>query len=192
MFSATLPVVDRLKPFLYGIVGLVFVFLVYKAYFSDGSTPPAPVPEAPASSGTMTASSSSSLNLIVRVSPLLRKEKTETSRSYLSPDKSPSPFPYELYTSDELIRGKAAVLFFASPDDPFSVEHHGLVTDLFNTAQLKVAVYRVDFATATGTKLAFGVIVPDTFVVLDANSERSGSFLHPTDTELRTLLTSPR
>jgi hypothetical protein len=100
--------------------------------------------------------------------------------------------PYDFYTSAESIRGKKAVLFFVSADDPFSLDHHTFITDLYHSGLLSVPVYRVDFETATGTKLAFGVVVSDTFVLLDETGQRTESVIHPSDTELRSLLTSSR
>ncbi len=134
-------------------------------------------------------SSSSSLNLIVRVSPHLNKlssasgSDTEISRNSL----------YRPYTSEEDLRGERTILFFADDDDPFSSDHDEMLRDAAAENRLSVIVYRVDFKTAGNVKLQYGVIIPDTFILLDVSGNRVKSIIHPSDTELQTLLkTSPR
>ena len=133
------------------------------------------------------SSSASSLNLIVRVSPLLRKQGMPPPSGQVS--SSPS-VPYDFYTSPEQTRGKSVVLFFVDAEDPFSLSHDALITTLSASAQLKIPTYRVDFSTAMGMKITYGVVVPDTFVFVDANGVRQQSLIHPRDDELKIFLTS--
>ncbi len=132
-------------------------------------------------------SSVSSLNLIVRVSSLLTKmPKSVSGAGALS--SSQRGGAYTAYESKELMRGRSAVLFFARFSDPFSDAHDLLIRSLVADGQLAHPVYRIDFATATGAKIEYGVVVPDTFVVIDAAGMRSKPLIHPTDEELRAVL----
>ncbi len=68
--------------------------------------------------------------------------------------------------------------------------HHVLISEAVLNDQIRIPTYRVDFSTASSLKIRYGVIVPDTFVLLGAHGEKLQSILHPSDTELRQLLVS--
>ena len=134
------------------------------------------------------SSFSSSLNLIVRVSPLLRRQQTPAVGSSATP--SSAAVPYDFYTSADQLSGRSVVLFFVDVDDPFSIAHDAFISTLSVAGLLKVPVYRIDFATASGRRVALGVVVSDTFVLLDAKGQRVSSLIHPRNDELKVLLTS--
>lgn len=82
------------------------------------------------------------------------------------------------------------MLFFAADNDPFSLAHETVLRDLDVTRQLQIVTYRVDVDAYPGLKLRYGVIVPDTFVLLDASAERVQSWIHPNENDLRALLSA--
>lgn len=82
------------------------------------------------------------------------------------------------------------VLFFAKAQDPFSAAHHALLTALSASGKLTVPTYRIDFDSATGSRLGYGVFASDTFVTLGGSGQRLSIAIHPTDDEVRSLLTS--
>lgn len=91
--------------------------------------------------------------------------------------------------SDKLIgRGKSSVLFFFKADDPFSIRSDAAIRNVYGTGGAVVTTYRLDFPSSTGARLKYGVLVEDTFVLLDAQGERVASFIHPTDEEIRIIL----
>ena len=95
---------------------------------------------------------------------------------------------YQPY-SDKLIgRGKSSVLFFYRETDPFSVRSDAVIRSVYGTGGAVVSTYRLDFSTSTGARLKYGVLVEDTFVLLDAQGERVAGFIHPTDEEVRIIL----
>lgn len=91
--------------------------------------------------------------------------------------------------SDKLIgRGKNSVLFFAHPSDPFSVKNDAIIRSVYGTGAAIVSTYRLDFPTATGARLKYGVLTADTFVLLDASGVRIATFIHPSADEIRIIL----
>ncbi len=133
----------------------------------------------------------SSLNLIVRVSPRLGVEKKELS-SASAPSAAPTPKNdtlYREYEPDISLGAQGSILFFAQADDPFSLAHEEIILAYAVKKELRLPVFRVDFLNKQ-MKLTYGVIVPDTFIVLDAVGQRVQSIIHPSTAELRALLTS--
>ncbi len=181
---------QRLTLLSIGGIGLIAIFLLFKTLFSVPSSienPPQTEQVGISSSG---AAMASSLNLIVRVSPRLTQSKQDTSSSVSrSEPAAKNDTLYQPYTSSVLLKGKSTLLFFAQTDDPFSLSHEEMILSLAIAKKLTTPVFRVDFAN-TSMKLEYGVIVPDTFVLLDAMGERLESIIHPSSVELRTLLTS--
>lgn len=98
------------------------------------------------------------------------------------------PLLYKDYDPRLVMSGSASVLFFADKNDPFSTKHDALIRTLSLSGSLKLPVYRIEFATSTGARITYGVIVPDTFVVLDAKKARTSSLIHPADAELSAVL----
>ncbi len=133
----------------------------------------------------------SSLNLIVRVSPRLGVEKKELASSSAAVSES-APKNDTLYRPHEpnIVFGEhGSILFFAQTDDPFSLAHEEIILAYAVKKELRLPVFRVDFLNKQ-MKLAYGVIVPDTFIIVDAMGQRLRSIIHPSTTELRTLLIS--
>lgn len=96
-----------------------------------------------------------------------------------------------IYTdySDRLIgRGQSSVLFFFKPSDPFSVRSEAVIQSVYGTGAAVVTTYRLHYPTATGARLKYGVLVEDTFVLLDAQGQRVSNFIHPTPDEIRIIL----
>lgn len=97
--------------------------------------------------------------------------------------------PYASYEPRILQLRQPMVLFFSKATDPFSLQHDMMLQSLAAAHTLRIAAYRVDFDSGTGARLAFGVVVPDTFVFLDARGQRTSLLIHPTPDEVRALLT---
>ncbi len=96
-----------------------------------------------------------------------------------------------IYTeySDRLVgHGKSSVLFFFKASDPFSVRNDAIIKNVYATGAAVVTTYRVDFPTATGARLKYGVLVEDTLVLLDAAGEPVASFIHPSRDEIHIIL----
>ncbi len=98
---------------------------------------------------------------------------------------------YASYEPRVLRLRKPIVLFFAKASDLFSLQHDMQIQSLAAAHTLRLSVYLVDFDTGTGARLAFGVVVPDTFVLLDAQGQRTSLLIHPTPHELHALLSTP-
>lgn len=181
---------QRLTLLLLGAIGLIAIFLLFKTLFSVPSSIENPPQTEQVDISSSGAAMNSSLNLIVRVSPRLTQNKQEVSSSAAeSKPLERNDTLYQPYTSGVALRGQSALLFFMQADDPFSLSHEEMILSLAISKKLKTPVFRVDFEN-TSMKLEYGVIVPDTFVLLDAMGERQESIIHPGTAELRALLTS--
>jgi hypothetical protein len=90
--------------------------------------------------------------------------------------------------SDDIDLQQGAILFFAKDGDPFSLKHDAHLQALYAAGSGSVSTYRVDFSTATGARIRYGVIVEDTFVVLDRSGDRIASYLHPTGDDIAALI----
>lgn len=91
--------------------------------------------------------------------------------------------------SDKLVgRGKSSVLFFAKEGDPFSIRSDAAIRAIYGTGAAVVTTYRLDYPTSTGARIKYGVVVEDTFVLLDAQGQRVTSLIHPTVEEIRIIL----
>lgn len=95
---------------------------------------------------------------------------------------------YIPYSPRELDSRRGAILFFAGTGDRFSVANDHLLQSLYESGSVSVSTYRVDFGSATGARLKYGVIVEDTFILLDASGERVGAYTHPSPDEVRILV----
>ncbi len=95
---------------------------------------------------------------------------------------------YTDYSDRSIGRGKSSVLFFFRATDPFSVRNDAIIRSVYGTGAAVVSTYRVDYPTSTGARLKYGVLIEDTFVLLDAQGQRVASFIHPTDDEIRIIL----
>ncbi len=95
---------------------------------------------------------------------------------------------YIPYSPRELDSRRGAILFFAGTADRFSVANDHLLQSLYESGAVSVSTYRVDFGSATGARLKYGVIVEDTFILLDASGERVGAYTHPSPDEVRILV----
>ena len=98
--------------------------------------------------------------------------------------------PYALFTPRSFAVERKAVLFFGQKDDPFFPQYDAFIRTLVASGSLRMPTYRIDFPTSTGARFTFGVVVPDTFVLVGADHQRISSLIHPTLEELRQLLTS--
>ena len=95
---------------------------------------------------------------------------------------------YIPYSARELDSRRGAILFFAGTGDRFSVANDHLLQSLYESGSVSVSTYRVDFGSATGARLTYGVVVEDTFILLDASGERVGAYTHPSPDEVRILV----
>ncbi len=91
--------------------------------------------------------------------------------------------------SDRLIgRGKSSVLFFFKASDPFSLRSERAIQSMYGSGSAVVSTYRLEYPTATGARIKYGVLVEDTLVLLDASGQRVASFVHPSAEEIRIIL----
>lgn len=95
---------------------------------------------------------------------------------------------YREYAEKLVGRGKSSVLFFAKEGDPFSVRSDAAIRAVYGTGAAVVTTYRLDYPTSTGARIKYGVVVEDTFVLLDAQGQRVTSLIHPTVEEIRIIL----
>lgn len=173
---------------IFGVLGVVYFFIIL---FSVPSPTDGDGSREESSFESSAKGMHSSLNLIVRVSPRLGGEKKELSSASAA---SAEPAPrndtlYQPYEPDITFGEQGSILFFAQADDPFSLAHEEIILSYAVKKELRLPFFRVDFLSKQMT-LAYGVIVPDTFIVLDAAGQRLRSIIHPSTVELRTLLTS--
>ena len=97
------------------------------------------------------------------------------------------PVAYAPYTPGVLARGGAALLFFAS-EDPFSAASDAFLRSVYPSSGATIPTYRVAFSTSTGARLTYGVLIPNTFVLIDGGGQRTAAVIHPSEEELRILL----
>jgi len=95
---------------------------------------------------------------------------------------------YTLYDSRFVGKGHGSLLFFAQNSDPFSAQSDLNLRKLYASGSAVVSTYRLDFGSETGARFNYGVIVPDTFVLLGPSGERKTSMIHPQEEELKALL----
>lgn len=95
---------------------------------------------------------------------------------------------YALYNAQLALKGRDSLLFFAQANDPFSAQSDLLLRNLYASGTVKISTFRLDFGTETGAKFAYGVIVPDTFVLLGPIGEWKKSLIHPQEGELKAFL----
>ncbi len=96
-----------------------------------------------------------------------------------------------LYTeySDRLVgQGESSVLFFSKPTDPFSMKSDAVIRATYGSGAALVSTYRLDFQTSTGARLKYGVLVEDTFVLVDSTGARVANFVHPPADVIGTIL----
>lgn len=94
---------------------------------------------------------------------------------------------YGLFDDNTVVQGKTTLLFFAS-DDPFSAASEAYLHKVYGSGAAKVSAYRLEFGSSTGARLTHGVLVPNTFVLLDASGQRVTAVIHPSQEELSILL----
>ncbi len=182
---------QRLILLLLCVVGVLAVIYLFIVLFSVPSPDNGSREQEASSIDSSAEGMHSSLNLIVRVSPRLGVEKKDPP---LSSSTATEPAPkndtlYRPYQPDIALGEQGSILFFAQADDPFSLEHEEIILSYAVKKELRLPVFRVDFLNKQ-MKLSYGVIVPDTFIVLDATGQRLRSIIHPSTAELRTLLVS--
>lgn len=132
------------------------------------SSPSAPPVQPPAGSGAVTASGSLS-----------------SSGAKLRP--AASVF-YRDFAPEDLGNGKQALLFFWQPGDVFSQRSDRILTRLYGSGAATISTYKLDAGTASGMKLQFTVLLPDTFVLVNGSGAKVSMFLHPNPDELTKLV----
>ncbi len=95
---------------------------------------------------------------------------------------------YTLYNARYVGKGQSSLLFFSQNSDPFSAQSDLNLRKLYASGSAAVSTYRLDFGSETGARFSYGVIVPDTFVLLGSSGERKTSIIHPQEEELKALL----
>lgn len=152
-----------LKPmprFFKGVIVFVVIAVICFLLYKLAFTPPEPVnPTTSASSGAAAFVSS-------------------------SVDHTPRYLPY---TTNAVGKGKSALLFFAG-SDVFSEASDAFLKRVYASGGIRVSTHRLEFASATGSRITHGVLVQNTFVLLDPNGNRVTAVVHPSEEELRILL----
>lgn len=97
-------------------------------------------------------------------------------------------YSYLEYSDRGVDTKRGAILFFAKDGDPFSVRSDHALHTLYESGSVSVNTYRVDFPSSTGARLKYGVIVENTFVLLDASGQRVAAFIHPTEDDIAVLV----
>ncbi len=182
---------QQLKLFLLCGGAILTVIVLFNVLFSVSPSPASVIDVEQGAQAPSGGGISSSLNLIVRVSPRLAVGKKMTSASLAS---SSAPVVenntlYQPYRPGISFTGQSTLLFFSQSNDPFSLEHEDVLHSFAASGKLRIRTYRIDFNN-TSMKLQYGVVVPDTFILLDATGQRIQSIIHPSEAELRLLLTS--
>jgi len=59
---------------------------------------------------------------------------------------------------------------------------------IYASGSALLSTYRLDYGSSTGARFTYGVIVPDTFVLLGPDGVRKTNVIHPSEAELRALL----
>lgn len=106
---------------------------------------------------------------------------------------NPSPsFPerpsYILFDEGLIGRGEPIALFFADPSDAFSQRTDSAIRTLYASGSAIVSTMRVAFATATGARFTYGVLVPDSLVFLRGDGERIENLVHPEPGDVQRIL----
>lgn len=95
---------------------------------------------------------------------------------------------YRDFTPEDLGNGKTIVLFFQQSGDVFSQRSDRLLKQLYGSGAATVSTLRLDAGTASGMKLQFTVLLPDTFVLVNGSGAKVSATLHPNADELRNLV----
>ncbi|MFA5799530.1 MAG: hypothetical protein WC840_01055 [Candidatus Peribacteraceae bacterium] len=95
---------------------------------------------------------------------------------------------YTLFSPRLVGKGESVLLFFAQAADPFSSQSDRTLQTVYASGSALLSTYRLDYGSSTGARFTYGVIVPDTFVLLSPDGARKTNVIHPSETELRTLL----
>ena len=95
---------------------------------------------------------------------------------------------YTLYHARLIGKGESALLFFAQAADLFSSRSDQRLQAIYASGSALLSTYRLDYGSSTGARFTYGVIVPDTFVLLGPDGVRKTNVIHPSETELQALL----
>lgn len=96
---------------------------------------------------------------------------------------------YASYANHVLADGRTKVLFFHAPWCPFCVKSDANLHALYGTQAPTISTYKVDFDSATELRQRYGVVVQDTFVVIDGDGGKIDVRHNPTMEDLSRLLT---
>ncbi|MDD5055906.1 MAG: hypothetical protein PHZ00_06605 [Candidatus Peribacteraceae bacterium] len=96
---------------------------------------------------------------------------------------------YTSYAPERII-GRTSVLFFAKDADPFSRLSDQRLQTLYGSGSATLSTYRVPFNESADLQLRYGVFVEDTFVLVGTGAERLSLIIHPSEMELKELITS--
>ncbi len=118
--------------------------------------------------------------------PTAKSASSVGSGSTLKPA---STLEYAEYSEGILDSRRPLVLFLAQNADVFSQRSDRLLKQLYGSGAAKISTYRLDAGTATGMKLTYNVLLPDTFVVVSSSGMIVSSILHPNALELNLLIT---
>ncbi len=95
---------------------------------------------------------------------------------------------YTLYNARLIGKGESALIFFAQAADLFSSRSDRTLQAIYASGSALLSTYRLDYGSSTGARFTYGVIVPDTFVLLGPDGARKTNVIHPSETELQALL----
>lgn len=95
---------------------------------------------------------------------------------------------YRDFAEGDPQEGLPVALFFYQVADPFSQRSDRYLRQWYASGAVSVSTLRLDAGAASGMTLQYSVLLPDTFVLLNASGSKISSILHPTPEELRALL----
>ncbi len=95
---------------------------------------------------------------------------------------------YRDFSDGDPQEGLPVALFFHQVADPFSQRSDRSLRQWYASGSVNISTLRLDAGVASGMTLKYSVLLPDTFVFLNASGSKISSILHPTPEELRALL----
>lgn len=109
-----------------------------------------------------------------------------TTYSYV-PVESRGGGTYERGIGGGLPEGKV-LLLFGKTGDPLTERSDRMLRTSYLSGSISLPTRFVEFQQGAGLSLRYGVITYDTFVLINENGEKLKSIVHPSQTELRSLL----
>lgn len=95
---------------------------------------------------------------------------------------------YAAYTDGVIGNGKPAVLFFHASWCPYCIESDGILEREYQAGAASVDTYKIDYDNSAALKERFGIVVQNTFVVIDGQGNVLKTIVSPTEAGLKELV----